>query len=427
MRYAVVTFGCRVNQGDSIRLEEQLIDAGGIQSAPEAADVVLVNTCSVTASADRSARQVVRRLAKSNPAVRILMTGCYATRCPDEVAELPQVFRVVGNNLKEQIPDLLASSMMGLSTADRFGKGDGACGAAIESSTLSRTFYTLGVQTGCNETCSYCIIPSTRGSGRSVLPDFVESRVTRAAELGYKEVALTGVHLGSYGRDLNPASSLFELLRLLSTHQAQLRFRISSLEPADCTPDIVDLVSSSRRFAPHFHLPLQHASDKVLRSMCRPYRLSDYRFIVELIRRRLPNAAIGSDVIVGFPGETDKDFQMMSSYLKKSPITYLHVFPYSDRPGTLSTTLGDKVSPSVIRDRARTIREIGADLTRRFWDSQVGTIRDGITLKRGRQVITDNYLKVSVESKQPGNEWVAVQITEAGNTLHGKIVNRTIN
>jgi len=427
VRYAVVTFGCRANQGDSIRLEEQLIDAGGIQCAPEAADVVLVNTCSVTASADRSARQVVRRLAKSNPAVRILMTGCYATRCPDEVAELPQVFRVVGNNLKEQIPELLASSMTGLSTADRFGNGSGACGAAIESSMLSRTFYTLGVQTGCNETCSYCIIPSTRGSGRSVLPAFVESRVTRAAELGYKEVALTGVHLGSYGRDLNPASSLFELLRLLSAHRAQLRFRISSLEPADCTPDIVDLVSGSSRFASHFHLPLQHASDKVLRSMCRPYRLSGYRFIVELIRRRLPNAAIGSDVIVGFPGETDKDFQIMSSYLKKSPITYLHVFPYSDRPGTPSTTIGDKVSSAVIRDRARTIRDIGVGLTRRFRHSQIGKILDGITLKGGRQVITDNYLKVSIEPGQPGNAWVAVKITEAGDTLRGKIVNKAIN
>jgi threonylcarbamoyladenosine tRNA methylthiotransferase MtaB len=161
--------------------------------------------------------------------------------------------------------------------------------------------------------------------------------------------------------------------------------------------------------------------------MCRPYRLSGYRFIVELIRRRLPNAAIGSDVIVGFPGETDKDFQIMSSYLKKSPITYLHVFPYSDRPGTPSTTIGDKVSSAVIRDRARTIREIGVGLTRRFRHSQIGKILDGITLKGGRQVITDNYLKVSVEPGQPGNAWVAVKITEAGDTLRGKIVNKVIN
>ena len=332
MKYAVVTFGCRVNQADSSSIERQLRAAGGRAVTVEAADVVVVNSCSVTATADQGARQMIRRIARTNPSAHIVATGCYATRAREDFAALPNVVSVVANDQKEALVSYLRETAE-RTTAERFGGGDGACGELVAPGTAGRTGYTLRVQTGCDEACAYCIIPSTRGRGRSVPLAAVLGEVDRAAEAGYREVALTGVHLGSYGRDLEPASSLIELLSALERHPADLLFRVSSLEPMDCTPAIVDLIAASDRFAPHFHLPLQHASDAVLRGMRRPYTRAYYARLVDSIRDRLPHAGIGSDMVVGFPGETEADVETTLVYLAGSPLTYLHVFPYSDRPG----------------------------------------------------------------------------------------------
>src|SRR5690242_17053308 len=281
MKYAVVTFGCRVNQADSLGVEEQLLAAGAIASPPADADIVVVNTCSVTATSDQGARQTIRRVARDNPNAKIVVTGCYATRRPDEVAALPNVVRIVPNGDKPRLVRIMtkataedaesrsrsgvsAHSAMSLSTAERFGDGDGACGAAIEPGVAGRTAYTLRVQTGCAEPCAYCIIPTTRGAPRSVPVGTVLREIDRVAAAGFKEIALTGVHLGSYGRDLTPPSSLFDLLCAIRREQESGRraepilFRISSLEPMDCSREIVDLVAASDCFAPHFHLPLQH-------------------------------------------------------------------------------------------------------------------------------------------------------------------------
>src|SRR5213594_2620632 len=210
MKYSVVTFGCRVNQADSLGFEEELRAKGGAPVSPQAADVVIVNTCSVTASSDQGARQTIRRVARDNPSARIVVTGCYATRRPDEVAALPNVARVIPNDDKPRLIHLVQSA---LTTAERFADGDGACGSAIEPGVAGRTAFTLRVQTGCAEECSYCIIPTTRGRPRSVPIDDVLAEAERVTAAGFKEIALTGVHLGSYGRDLSPASSLGELLR----------------------------------------------------------------------------------------------------------------------------------------------------------------------------------------------------------------------
>ncbi len=421
MRYAVVTFGCRVNQGDSLRLAERFGAEGAVPSAAETADVVVVNTCSVTAAADQAARQAIRRIARTNPSARVVVTGCYASRRPDEVGRLPGVLRVVGNDRKEQLlAD--AASELALSSADRYAGGDGACGAPLPPAESGRTAYTLGVQTGCDEVCAYCIIPSTRGPGRSAPPAEVVGRIARAVRVGFKEVVITGVHLGSYGRDLQPRSSLLELLRLLDRLPDRVRYRLSSLEPADCTPAIVDLVAASGRFAPHFHLPLQHASDRILRAMSRPYRLRNYRRLVDHVRRCLPDASIGADVIVGFPGETEDDLALTLRYLAESPLTYLHVFPYSDRPGTSASALGGKVSAPAIRQRARAVRDVGTELTRRFHRAQVGTVRRALTLEGGAFALTDNYLKVRVARRARGNEWVRVRITRAAGAPEGTVV-----
>jgi threonylcarbamoyladenosine tRNA methylthiotransferase MtaB len=407
VKYTIVTFGCRVNQADSLRIEEDLLARGGVAAPSDEAELVVVNTCSVTASADQGARQTIRRIARENPSAQVVVTGCYATRRPQEVAALPGVVRVVTNSDKDRLVQ---------STAQRFGDGDGACGSTIEPGVAGRTAFTLRVQTGCEERCSYCIIPSTRGAGRSLPIDRVLDEVARVATAGFKEIALTGVHLGSYGRDLGPGHSLLALLRALADTPCDLTFRISSLEPMDCTPEIVALVAASGgRFAPHFHLPLQHASDRMLAAMCRPYALAGYRRLVDGIVDALPHAAIGTDLIVGFPGERDDDFQVDLDYLPGAPLSHVHVFPYSDRPGTVATGLPGKVPGAVVRERATALRAIGSDLARRFRQAQVGTIRPGLTLEDGTLVVTDNYLKVRVLPGYPRNTRVKVSIgPEAG-------------
>jgi len=395
MHYAILTFGCRVNQADSLRLEEDLRSRGWSEQSSELADVVIVNTCSVTATADQGARQAIRRVARENPRARIVATGCYATRCGDEVASLPGVVQVIRNQDKERLFQFLS---FGASTASdaREWSGDGPCGSPIVPGAAGRTAFTLRVQTGCEERCTYCIIPTTRGASRSVAIESVVREVDRISASGFREIALTGVHLGSYGRDLSPRSSLFDLLAALERTAADVTFRISSLEPMDCADGVVDLVARSGRFQAHFHLPLQHASDRMLRAMGRPYRLDDYRRLVDRIADRIASPSIGSDMIVGFPGETDEDFAANLEYLPSSPLTHLHVFPYSDRPGTVASRLERKIGGTVVRERAATLRRIGADLTRRFHDAQLGTLRPGLTLEDGTLVVTDNYLKVRI-------------------------------
>ena len=417
MRYAIVTFGCRVNQADSLRIEEDLRARGGLEAAPAAADLVVVNTCSVTATADQGARQTIRRIARDNPSARIVVTGCYATREPAAVAHLPNVLRIVPNAEKDRLVDEVWET-----TSERFGPGDGPCGAPIAPGTGGRTAFTLRVQTGCEERCSYCIIPTTRGRGRSMPVAAVIDEVERIAGAGFKEIALTGVHLGSYGRDLTPPASLYELLDALHACGADVVFRVSSLEPMDCTPDVVSLVAASRgRFAPHFHLPLQHASNRILALMRRPYTLDFYRRLVDSIIASLPHAAIGTDMIVGFPGETDEDFAENVEYLASSPLSHLHVFPYSDRPGTEASSLPSRVPPSVIRDRGVRMRGIGALLASRFREAQVGSLRPGLTLEDGTLVVTDNYLKVRVPRGRARNERVAVRIDRSDGVLEGTI------
>ena len=425
MKYAVVTFGCRVNQADSIDIERQLRAAGGRPVAPGEAELVVVNTCSVTATADHGARQTIRRIARTNPAARIVATGCYASRDGEAVAALPGVSDIVDNRDKERLVERLRLAAE-LTTAERFGGGEGACGDAIRPGTAGRTGYTLRVQTGCDQTCAYCIIPSTRGAGRSVPLERVSAELDAVAAAGFQEAAVTGVHLGSYGRDLEPQQSLVDLLRMLDAHPSALLFRLSSLEPMDCGPEVVDLVARSGRFAPHFHLPLQHASDAVLRLMRRPYTSDYYRRLVSDVRERLPDAAIGSDMIVGFPGETDADADANLAYLRESPLTYLHVFPYSDRPGTDATRMPHKVPGPVIRERGRAIRAAGAELAAAFRVSQLGKVRSGLTTERGSVVVTDNYLKVRVPEGLPDNRRVRVRITGANESVTGVVVDGTV-
>ena len=409
MKYSVVTFGCRVNQAESLAIEAAMRARGATSVSPDEADVVVVNTCSVTASADQGARQTIRRIARVNPRVRVVVTGCYATRQPGEVAALPNVVRVVENAGKDALVDAVAEDI-GLTTARRFGDGDGPCGNTLTPGTAGRTALTLRVQTGCEEACSYCIIPSTRGMSRSRPLEGIVRDVQRAVDAGYKEIVMTGVHLGSDGRDLTEGSSLAALIRILRDWPADVLFRVSSLEPMDCTPEIVEMVASSQRIAPHFHLPLQHGSDAMLRAMRRPYTVSYYRSLIDRIKTVLPHASIGSDIIVGFPGETAAHFTEMRMVLEELPLTHLHVFPYSDRPGTDASRMFPKVDGREVRERGREIRAIGDRMARQFKASQAGRTVRALTLDDGQSVVTDNYLKLRLDRRQLRNEWVRVRV-----------------
>lgn len=412
MKYAIVTFGCRVNQADSLSIEDQLRRRGHVASAPEDADLVVVNTCSVTAAADQGARQTIRRLSRTTPDVKVVVTGCYATRRPDEVRALSNVVAVLANDAKESLVTRLERAGE-LATSERFNGADGPCGMTLEPGVAGRTALTLRVQTGCDEQCSYCIIPSTRGAGRSrCLRDVIDD-VRRAVGAGYREMTITGVHLGSYGRDLGDGTNLTALVRELSRWPDDVLFRISSLEPMDCTPTLIQLAAESPRIAPHFHLPLQHGSDVMLRAMKRPYTSAYFRSVVGAIHTRLPNAAIGTDLIVGFPGESDIDFQATAHMFESLPIAYAHVFPYSDRPGTAAAALAAKTDGNVIRERARALREIASRKSEQFRRNQVGRVMKALTVDDGMSVVTGNYLKVRIANAQPRNRWVMVAVEEA--------------
>ena len=418
MKYAVVTFGCRVNQADSLEMEGVLRARGAVGVAPADADVVIVNTCSVTAAADQGARQAIRRVARVNPSVQIVVTGCYATRAPGDVASLPNVARVVPNPRKESLASELADAF-GLTTADRFGPGEGPCGAALEPGVAGRTALTLRVQTGCDERCSYCIIPSTRGAGRSKPLAEIRTAVERAAAAGYREIALTGVHLGSYGRDLGDGSSLLALVRLLAEWPADVLFRLSSLEPMDCSTELVDLVAESPRLAPHLHLPLQHASDEMLAAMRRPYSLAYFGALVDRIRTRMPHASIGSDVIVGFPGETDAHASVLRDYVSGSPLTHVHVFPYSHRPGTEASALGGMPAPPIVQQRGAALRSASERLARAFRAAQAGSVRRALVVNDGTAAVTDNYLRLALDVPRTRNEWIDVEVVDA---TRGRVV-----
>jgi len=411
VRYAIHTFGCRVNQADSFDMEESLRAHGAIAARADEADLVVVNTCTVTGAADQGARNLIRRVARRNASARIVVTGCYATREPGALERLPGVVRLVANGEK----DAFCRSL-------RNPGGDGACGSPLEPGATGRTARPLRVQTGCEEHCAFCVIPSTRGPSRSKPTPVVLGDVNRLARAGYRELWLVGVHLGSYGRDLLPPSSLAGLLRALDGTRGDVTFRVSSLEPMDCSPEIVALVADSGRFAPHFHLPLQHGSDRVLGVMRRPYSTGFYRDLVGDIRARLPHASIGTDVITGFPGESEADAEASEALLARLPLSYLHVFPYSDRPGTVAAAMTPKVAPAQIKTRAGRMRDIGARLASGFVRSQAGTIRPGLTLDDGTTVLTDNFLKVSIAPGLARNTRVRVRIDAAEPVLSGRLV-----
>jgi threonylcarbamoyladenosine tRNA methylthiotransferase MtaB len=429
--FYIQQFGCRATQADGAAIERQLLDRGStVAVSPEAADVVVLNTCTVTSAADAQARDTIRKLHAANPATRIVVTGCYAQRAPEELAALPGVFHVVGNSHKPQIPDLLvpapyAGTPRNLVPTDNL-LAPILAGDIFELHNLlvapvlggegHHTRPTLKIQDGCNNRCAFCVIPFVRGRSRSLPPQAVVEEVRKLSDSGYKEIVLSGINLGAWGRDLSPRRDFLDLLKKILDETGVERLRLSSIEPLDASRDLILLFASTPRLAEHFHMPLQSGSDRILAAMHRWYRTEHYARRVELIREHLPNAAIGADVITGFPGEIEEDHAATLDFIEQRPFTYLHVFSYSSRPGTRAASFPNHVPPNVVKERARELRALGEAKSASFYRSQSGRILSVLTLRHTAADIPDstewtpalssNYLKVRISGAWPPNQFV---------------------
>lgn len=426
-RVAYCTFGCRLNQYDTETIRTLLERDGGWRTVPfkEAADVYVVNTCSVTARADASARKAIRRIHAERPGAKIVVTGCYAQRAAHEIAELPGVSLIVGAADRARIVEEVAGMRAGdLRTAvSPVTEAKAFLDVPItEMMERSRAF--VKVQEGCNKECSFCIVPQTRGGSRSRRPESVLAQVCGLVERGYVEIVLTGVDVGDYGRDLDGARPLLApLIRSILAVPGLERLRLSSIEPSTLNDEIIELMACEEKFARHFHIPFQSGSNAVLERMNRRYTIEAFAALLERIAARVPEAGIGTDVICGFPGETEEDFQQTFDRLVELPFTYVHPFTYSVRPGSAAQALGDPVPGDVKKRRTRALKRLSRDKNRAFREAHVG--RTMPVLLEDSAGWTDNYLRVEVEGAAGRPGMVPVRITAVSDGgLTGEPVHR---
>lgn len=411
-RFFIATFGCRTNQADSASIRDALVADGLSETElPEDARIIVVNSCTVTHRSDQQVRQLTRKLRRRNPTARLVVTGCYAQRDPDRLARIAEIDLVIGNTHRHLLPDLVALE----GTPGGFGEADAPLArvhredfprqrriAALPAGRIGRRSRPMvKIQDGCDASCSYCIIPAVRGPSRSVPPEEILQQVRELTDQGFREIVLTGIHIGTYGLYLEPRITLDRLLERLVELPRLGLLRLSSIEPMELSRRIIELAARSHRIAPHFHICLQSGSDPVLRAMRRPYSTARFREIVDEIRERIPLAGIGTDVIAGFPGETEADHEATLAFLEGGPFTYLHVFPYSDREGTRAFGLPRKVAPAVIQRRAEELRRLGDRKQREFAKRMVGRELVAVALSESRdgrrEVVTANYVGATVD------------------------------
>ena len=517
--FYVQNFGCRATQADGAAIERQFEERGLERAAAIAeAEIVVLNTCTVTSSADQDARAAIRRVHRENPDARIVVTGCYAQRCPDELAALPGVAQVIGNSHKHQLAEIAIAPNLDSSSAafplsapaafvplitlagaphvrqrpttddqrqifvsDIFAHTE-LLAAPVFAASNERTRPNLKVQDGCNNRCSFCVIPYVRGQSRSLRLNQILQEVDTLVAAGHRELVISGINLGRWGRDLDarvesqlpglksqvsgveedvgflglsqqattsgqepgtgdrrtassPQPRFEDLVRLILSHTSLEKLRISSVEPMDWSDELIDLVASSPRIAKHAHVPMQSGSDAVLRRMHRKYRPWHYREKIERIRAAIPDAAIGADVMVGFPGETEPEFEETRRMIEDLPFTYLHVFTYSARPGTPAADLPRQVPVHVARARNRTLRDLAERKKLAFMRGFVGKTVKAITLTGGAdtfvfealepqftEALTDNFLKLRLIGRHEPNRWITARVE---NVADGALFART--
>ena len=487
--FYVQNFGCRATQADGAAIERQFEELGLERAADSVgAEIVVLNTCTVTASADHDARAAIRRVHRENPEAQIVVTGCYAQRAPDELAALPGVAQVIGNSHKHRLAEIafpaldrgenpnvratnrgIAAGFVPLTSLSAWPVEGNArsvfvsdifahtelLAAPVFDAANERTRPNLKVQDGCDNRCTFCVIPFVRGQSRSLPLERILHEVETLVAAGFRELVISGINLGRWGRDL-PASPQraapgakvaalsprFEtLVQAILDDTSLEKLRISSVEPMDWTDKLIALVARSPRIAKHAHVPMQSGSDAVLRRMHRKYRPWHYREKIGKLRAAMPDAAIGADVMVGFPGETDAEFDETRRMVEELPFTYLHVFTYSARPGTPAASVPNQVPVQVARERNRVLRELAAHKKQAFMQSFLRKPLQAITL--GRQVpdpatngyalhlrggdvteaLTDNYLKMLLPGKIEGNRWIVARVESiAGDCLAARVL-----
>jgi threonylcarbamoyladenosine tRNA methylthiotransferase MtaB len=445
-RVAFRTIGCKLNQCETAQMQE-LLSASGYQLVDwdQSADVRVINTCTVTAKSDRTCRREIRLARRLDPGCVVAVTGCYAQVDPDTVATIPGVDLVLGNIDKLRLPghlsDHLTRRVDGRAREARASQVSTCVSSYPDHPVFEGEFFShfygytrafLKIQTGCDSRCAYCVIPIARGPARSMPEADVLEQVRRLASRDYREIVLTGIDLGRWGKDTG-AGSLADLLALLVEEGGAARYRLSSIEPMELDEALLDVIESAGdRVARHFHLPLQSGSDPVLRRMGRPYSAAEYLDVAVGLVGRFPDAALGADVIVGFPGETDREFEETCSFIERAPLTYLHVFSYSDRTGTRASLMEPKVCPEIIRQRSVSLRELGERKNVSFRQALVGTdqralvlkertpegLRVGLTgnyqevLVEGDETLSNRFLRVRMSRPLPDGRWEAVLLRE---------------
>ncbi|MBU2549886.1 MAG: tRNA (N(6)-L-threonylcarbamoyladenosine(37)-C(2))-methylthiotransferase MtaB [Proteobacteria bacterium] len=428
---SVQTLGCKVNQFESEAVARHLVRAGyRLVGRGEPADLVVVNTCTVTHRADFESRALVRRAHRLNPAARVIVTGCYAQTRPEELKGLPGVVLVAGQNYKADLTgclDMTDASHQGRVLVDPPGADRRILDLGFPDFDRTRAFFRI--QDGCSARCAYCAVPEARGPSRSLEPKTVAAGLDAYADAGYQEIVLTGIHLGAYGLDLDPRTSLTGLIRGLPPQTGGSRLRLSSIEPNEVTDELVAMLASSPRLCPHLHLPLQSGSDRILARMRRPYTAGLFHRLVEAVKGLRPDLCLGADVLVGFPGEDEEAFGETRALVADLPISYLHVFPYSKRPGTPAAAMPEQVDPMKIKARVAALLETSREKRRAFYDHCLGQVRATLiesTMDRASGLhrgLTDNYIPVLIQGPpQAAGQIAPIRLGEPG--PGGKVIGR---
>lgn len=419
---AIVTLGCKTNQFESAAMLEQLTGNGYSQVKFDAgADLVIVNTCTVTAATDSQSRNLIRRAQRLNPTARIVVTGCYAQVNPDELQKIPGVSLIIGNEEKKELLRLLTQTQQNdcsesttLVTDIRAAQH---CTPLDLHTFAQRSRAFVQIQNGCDAFCSYCIIPYARGASRSVPIDQVVAQVEGLGASGYREIVLTGIHIGGYGQDLGKGISLLTLLQAIESCGFAGRVRLGSIEPTELPLELRDYLAQASWLCPHLHIPLQAGDDVILRRMNRHYDTAFFADLLADLQQRNAAMAIGLDVICGFPGETEEYFSRTVELLQRMPFSHLHVFPFSRRPGTPAATMPDQVAPALIKERAARLRALGDEKLQQFSRRFVGAplwmlVERGVSNGQ-RKGISENYLNLLIDQDQAqAGELCLVRVTD---------------